>query len=179
MAGTARRAGALYGVINSLAAGGPPPPELGLTPGQIAGLSSRELADRIAGALSPADGTLDAEAGRRCINQALVELLKQEPDADLKALSADQTALVLELYVGEEICHRIDLDVGKAIVEKAPSPATGVTRMEEMADYVRACVAKCFRKAKEDGRAFSRTSTGLLISQIIKNTFDVFEEYLS
>lgn len=178
MAGTARKAGALYGVLGALGSGGPSPVELGLNPSQIAGLSSRQLADQIAHAISPADGTQDAEASRRCIKQALVELVKQEPEADLKSLTEDQIALVLELYIAEEIFQRIELDIGKVIMQKASTPAMGMARMEEMMDYVRACVGKCFRKVKTDGKVFSRKSTGHMVSQILKDTFGVFEEYL-
>lgn len=178
MAGTARKAGALAGVLGALGSGSPSPVDLGIDPTRIAGLTSRQLADTISTAISPADGSLDAEAGRKAINLAFGELLQAEPEANLAALSALQIEVVVELYVVHEICERIELDVGKTIILRAGSAALGVERMGQMMSYVRECVGRSFRKAKADGRVFSKTATARVVSSVIKDTFDVFEEFL-
>jgi len=55
MAGTAKRAGSLYGVLQALSNGTTPDVDLGLDPELLAGRPARAVVDRIAEALSPND----------------------------------------------------------------------------------------------------------------------------
>jgi len=180
MARTARNAGTLFGVLHALSMGTTSPIDLGIEVAKLAGRPAREIVDRIAIALSPSDGTLDSEANRQSITQAFSEFLKREPDADLTHLSEQQIELVMELYIANDICGRIELDVGKTILEKAPSVVTAMQRLEQMYNYVRQCVAACFRKLrlKMESTILSQREAIHLTSQIIQNTFNVFEGYL-
>ena len=178
MAGTARRAGALYGVLQDLSGGRTPPAHPGLDPAHLAGRHAREIVDLIAEALSPSDGTQDSEAGRHSISQALSELIRREPAIDLTALTQEQIALALELFIGADICRRIELDVGKAIFDRAPDAVTAIRRLEQMYSYVRQVVASSFRlRDAESGPVTQQTATSLA-SGVIQDTFEVFESYL-
>ena len=179
MASTARNAGALYGVLRALGSGAPPQVDLGIDPAGLAGLPAREIVDRIAEALSPSDGTLDAEASRTSISWAMCEFMRREPGADLLALTLEQIFLTMVLYIGADICSRIELDVGKTILEKAPNPATAVERVQEMKRYVRQVVITRFRRRSEDAGPLTQREASRLASRIIQDTFEVFESYLS
>ena len=150
MESTARKAGALYGVLHALGSGATPQVDLGIEPTGLAGLPAREIVDRIAEALSPSDGTLDSEASRNSISWALCEFMRREPGADLLALTLEQILLAMVLYIGADICSRIELDIGKTILEKAPDPVTAVERVQEMKRYVRQVVASRFRCRSEN-----------------------------
>ena len=123
MASTARNAGALYGVLRALGSGAPPQVELGIDPADLAGLPAREIIDRIAESLSPSDGTLDAEASRTSISWAMCEFMRREPGADLLALTLEQIFLTMVLYIGADICSRIELDVGENHLGKGAGPS--------------------------------------------------------
>ena len=176
MAGTARKAGALYGVLHALSSGTTAAVDLA----HLVGRSARETVDRIAAALSPSDGTQDSEASRRSISQALCELIRREPTADLAGLTREQIELATELFIDADICCRIELDIGRTVLDGAPDAATAMHRLREMYRYVRQAVAASFRRrtANPDGPLTQRAAT-LLASEVIQDTFEVFESYLS
>lgn len=178
MAGTARRAGALYGVLNALSTGAPLAVDLGIDTESLAGHSAREIVDRIVEALIPTDGTQDSEASRSSLFKALSRLINREPTADLVALTLDQIELAIELFISEDICRRIDLDVGVAVMENAPSVITALNRIEEMYRYVRHVVALSFRHRVLNSRRLTQRNVTGLVSGIIRNVFRTFESYL-
>ena len=179
MASTALRAGALYGVLQALGNGTVPQVDLGIDPAGLAGHPVREIVDRIAEALSPSDGALDSEASRRSISWALCEFMHREPEADLLALTLGQIALAMELFIGADICSRIELDVGKTVFDRAPDLATAVDRFQEMKSYVRQLVAACFRRQSTDAGPLTQSGAVQLAERVIQETFDVFVSYLS
>ncbi len=178
LARTAKTAGDLYGVLDALRTNTVPPVELGVSANELKGKSAREVADRIANALQPSDGTKDAEAGRDAISRALSELLIAFPEADLTALKPLQIDFVVEAYVSTDLCHRIELDVGKAVMDKAASPAEGMQRLEEMKSYVRQEVGRCFRARKDSSQGLTRKTAASLTASVIRDTLLVFEEYV-
>jgi hypothetical protein len=178
MGGTARTAGGLYGVLDALSGGSALPPGVALNPATLAGRSQREIADAVADALRPIDGTQDTDAARDAMSRAFSELLEAEPAADLMALSAEQIERVVEAYIANDLTNRVDLDVGKAILDKAPDAATGVARLEEMKAYVRQELARRFRAREAVGERMNRQGTAALSSDVLRDTFEVFESYL-
>jgi hypothetical protein len=178
MARTAVNAGRLYGALDALRTGAALPPDIAIDLAALSGRPAREIADEIARALQPPDGTQDAEASRDAISRSLSELLTAQPGADLLALTPDQIELVTQFYVGEDLCRRIDLDVGKTIIDKASSIAEGQSRLEDMKAYVRQEVARLFRARAERGQRMSRQNAASLASGVLQTTFEVFEEYL-
>ncbi len=178
MARTAVNAGKLYGALSALSSGTALPADVPIDRAALAGRPAREIADEIARALQPPDGTQDAEASRDAISRSLSELLAAEPDVDMLALTPAQIDLVIQTYVGEDLCRRIDLDVGKTIIDKAPTLADGQSRLEDMKAYVRQEVARLFRARFDRGQRLSRQNAASLASGVIQSTFDVFEEYL-
>jgi hypothetical protein len=178
MGGTARTAGGLYGVLDGLSSSTPLPPDVQLDPTMLAGRSQREIADAVTDALRPIDGTQDTDAARDAMSRAFSELLEAEPTADLAALTAEQIDRVVEAYLANDLANRIDLDVGAAVVNKAPSAAEGVARLEEMKAYVRQEVARCFRAREAAGERMDRQNAAALASEILRDTFEIFESYL-
>lgn len=178
MGGTVVTAGGLYRVLDALSSGTRPPVDLGVDATELRGRPANEVADRIANALRPSDGTQDTEAARDAISRAISDLVATEPDADLLALSPEQIGSVVEGYVAHDLCHRVELDVGKAVHDKAPDPATATRRLEQVKDYVRQEVARCFRARSDRGQRLSRQGAATLAASVLRDTFEVFESYL-
>ncbi|MCR4346106.1 MAG: hypothetical protein NUV55_02715 [Sulfuricaulis sp.] len=179
MAGTSRTVGRLHGVLEALSRGEALPPEIGIDAASLAGRNAKEIGDAIAEAIRPPDGTLDAEASRDAIAQALSDLVEQVPDVDLILLTPEQIELVIERYVAYDLCRRIELDIGLHIQDKAPDAAAAVSRIEDMKEYVRECVAAQFRSARDSGRRLTRSAAASIANVVIEETFRVFEDYVS
>ena len=177
MGGTAQTAQALYSALS----GGPGNPYTApgspLDPALTAGRSADEVMDAVVEAVRPVDGTQDAEASRTSIKDALSDVLKQFPDADLRDLQQEQRDLAIERFVAGDVFRRIDLDLGRTIREKSPNAATGLGRLKEVREYVRETVAASFRMLREAGQELAAGKITQIVQNALRETFQVFEGY--
>lgn len=178
MGGVAKRSGALYGVLQDLRSNAISPAEIGINAKSLAGRPIKEIIDRITQFISPNDGTQDTESSQRAINQALSDLLSENEHADICSLTNEQIDWVIEHYIAYEIDQRIELDIGKAILEKAPSPSAAIDRQDEMKSYIEEKIAASFRTQHQNGKSLTREEAQRLTTQVMEDTFGVFEEYI-
>jgi hypothetical protein len=178
MAGTARNAGSLYGALEALSSGAGVPPALAFNLSSLTGGNQAQVADAIVDALCPVDGAQDTDAARDAMSRAFSDLLDQNPAVDLSALTPPLIEQVVESYIAHDLSHRIELDVGKAVLDKAPTAAEGVVRLDEMKAYVRQEVAARFRARAGTGQPMTRQTAAALSSAVLRDTFDIFESYL-
>jgi hypothetical protein len=146
-------------------------------PALLAGRSTREVIDAVVEAVRPADGTQDAEASRAAIKDALSELLTKFPEADFLNLTEDQRELVIERFVAIDVYRRADLDIGKAIREKAPTATVALARLKEVKDYIKQTVAAAFRKLRTAGNRITTGRVNQFVRDALREAFQVFEEY--
>jgi hypothetical protein len=175
--GTAATAGALGGALANVAGGQPAAPGSPFDPALLAGRSVNEVMDAVVEAVRPVDGTQDAEAERAAIRDALSELLTRYPEADLLNLDPEQRGFAIERFTAIDVFRRFELDLGKTIVEKAPSAAVALARLKQARDYVKETVAAAFRKLREGGRTLIAGRIGQVVRDALKETFEVFEGY--
>ena len=175
--GTATTAGALGGALASVAAGQASAPGSPLDPTLLAGRTVQEVMDAVIEAVRPVDGTQDAEAERASIRDALSELLTRFPEADLLNLEADQRDYAIERFTAIDVFRRFELDLGKTIVDKAPSAIAALGRLKEVRDYVKQSVAASFRRLRDAGRTLTSGRIGQVVQDALKETFEVFEGY--
>nr|WP_239025211.1 Qat anti-phage system associated protein QatB [Rhodoligotrophos defluvii] len=133
--------------------------------------------DAVVEVVRPVDGTQDAEAERASIRDALSELLTRFPDADLLNLDPDQRAFAIERFTAIDVFRRFELDLGKTIIEKAPSAATALARLREARDFIKQSVAASFRKLRGAGRTLTSGRIGQVVGDALKETFEIFEGY--
>jgi hypothetical protein len=174
---TAVTAGALGDALARVASAQPTAHSSPLDPALLAGRSVHEVMDAVVEAVRPVDGTQDAEAERAAIRDALSELLTRFPEADLLNLDPDQRSFAIERFTAIDVFRRFELDVGKALVEKAPSAVAALARLKQVRDYVKQSVAASFRKLREAGRTLTAGRIGRVVRDALKDTFDVFEGY--
>jgi len=177
MAGAAIRSGSLYGVLRSLS-GSPTIDAKPFDASLLSGRPAREVIDAIVEFVSPIDGSQDAESSQHAIAAALSDLLADQPDVDLGALTSDEIAWVVERHLVYEIHYRVQLDVGKAVIDNAPSPAAAINRLDEIRDYIKETVAWAFRERQSNGASLTNADATKLASSILEDTFAVFEEYV-
>ena len=174
MGGSARSAGALHDALTSLANRQPLTVDLGIDPLALAGLAPAEIVDVLVDAIRPIDGTQDAEATRDSVSRALSEILAQ--NNDVTTLTPQQIDQVTASTLGHDVAHRIELDVGKAIVDKAPTKGEGLDRLQEMKDYVREVVVAAYAEERQRNGAVGRAVIERISRDAIEQAFAVFEE---
>lgn len=174
MGGTASAASALHSALTSLANGDPLPQDLGINPQALAGRSPAEIADILVDAIRPIDGTQDAEATRDSVARALSDILVE--NNDLTNLTPAQVDQVTASTLGYDVALRIELDVGKSIIDKAPTKSEGLERLQEMKDYVREVVAAEYATERARVGTVGRAAIDRISRNAIKQTFEVFEE---
>lgn len=176
--GAARTAGTLYGALSAAAAGQPSAPGSPLDPALLAGRSANDVMDAVVEAVRPVDGTQDAESSRRAIHNSLSELLERFPDADLLNLAEEQRLFVIERYLAADVYNRVDLDVGNAVRNNAPSASAALSRMRELRNYIRETIAASFRALRAARTALSARRIAQMSSQALRDAFAVFEDYV-
>ncbi len=178
MSGTSATAGALFGALNDLRTGEASFEDIGIDSTLLEGRSASEVVGFIVEVIRPTDGSQDAEASRHSLLNAFSELLQVAPDAELNSLTVEQIDLLIENYVTEDLMYRIELDVGKAVFDKASDATVATRRLEEMKQYIRELVAANFRARRQKGQRITKDNGSRFIAGIIQDTFKVFEEFL-
>jgi hypothetical protein len=172
--GTTRNAGALYNTLSTIASGQAEPGSP-LDRRLLAGKSAQEVMAAIIEAARPTDGTQDAEAARDAMQRALAAMLEQFPDANLLDLSEEERLFAIERYLALDVFNRVCLDLEKAIMEKAPSVASALSRMKDIRDYIRETVAAQFRRLRAQGEALTTRIVARLSRDALGEAFQVFE----
>jgi hypothetical protein len=177
MGRTSQNAGALYSALSSLAGreGGDSSPQLDYQ--ALSGQSANSIVDQLANAISPSDGSQDAEANRDSISQAMRDLIKDDPNVDLSSLDEAQIGEVVESYIAYDICRRLELDIGKSLFNKTDA-ITASRRLEEIRRYVKQSVAAGLREVTGAGERMTATNASRIAQSTITRTYDIFEEYL-
>lgn len=144
----------------------------------LGGKSAEEVMDAVVEAARPHDGTLDAEAARAAIRDALSDLLGRFDRADLLQLTSEQREFAIERFTAYDVYRRFVLDVGKHLVDKAPNKTTALARLKQARDYIREVVAEAFRGLREQGRALTAWNVQGTVRAALADSLHVFEGYL-
>lgn len=141
--------------------------------------STAEIIDAVVEAAKPQDGTLDTESSREAMRHALSDLYAEFPDVDVLDLNEAQRAFVIERFVAHDVYRRFILDVGKHLVEKAPSASAGLARLKQARNYIRQTIAASFRRVRDAGQSLNKASIQSTVSNALADAFAVFEGYLT
>lgn len=145
----------------------------------LQGKSADEVVDAVVEAARPQDGTLDAEASREAIRNALSDLLREHADVDLLNLSDTQREFVIEHYAAHDVYRRFSLDVGKHLVDSAPNATIGLARLKQARNYIRQTIAESFRRLREAGQSMTTANVRATVAHALADSLAVFEGYLA
>ena len=177
LGGTARNAGVLFGALSSAGRSGTSLPGGDLDVAMLSSRSADEVMNAIVEAVRPVDGTLDAEASRSAIKQALCVLLTKYPTAELLELTDEQSLFATESYLATDVFLRFQLDVGKTIQDKAPTAVAALARLKEAKEYIREIVSASFRRLAAGIKLTSRQVARVGLDAL-KDAFAVFTSYI-
>jgi len=174
---TINTAGVLFDFLSSISTGqtssGEPFQDLDIQ--SFTGKGEDEITDAIINAVRPIDGDLDSEASQDSIKEAFSELLEKEENTDLLNLTDEQRLFVVEKFVANDVFARFNLDMGKNILDSAPTNIAA-SRLKEAKDYIREAVSAKFRE-KITKDTVSPFSIRNLIQDVLTETFKIFESY--
>jgi len=145
----------------------------------LSGKSADEIMDAVVEAARPNDGTLDAEASREAIRNALSDLLGEFTNADLLDLTDAQREFVIERFASHDVYRRFALDVGKHLVANAPSATLGLARLKQARNYIRQTIAESFRGLREAGQRMTKANVRTTVANALADSLAVFEGYLT
>jgi hypothetical protein len=151
----------------------------GLDRALLQGKSAEEIIDAVVETARPQDGTLDAEASREAIRNALSDLLGEHPDVDLLNLSDAQREFVIEHFAAHDVYRRFALDVGKHLVDNAPNATIGLARLKQARNYIRQTIAASFRLLREAGQSLTTANVRSTVTNALASSLAVFEGYLT
>lgn len=174
---TVNTAGVLFDFLSSISTGqtssGQPVQNIDIQ--ALKGKDENEITDAIINAVRPIDGDLDSEASQNSIKGAFSELLEKEEEADLLNLTDDQRLFIVEKFITNDIFARFELDLGKNILENAPTNVAA-SRLKEAKDYIREAVSAKFRE-KITKDIVTPSSIRNLIKAVLIEAFEIFESY--
>jgi hypothetical protein len=175
LGGTIRTAGALYNALAPVSDRLPGAPGGALDRELLVGKSAREVIRAVIEVVRPVDGTLDSEASRMALADALSELLDRFPEANLLDLSDEERRFVVERYVSRDVFRRYQLVIGQAVLEKAPTAAAAVQRLKQVREYVREVVAASFRRLFDAGVMLTNGKITQIVRTALHDAMEVFE----
>lgn len=111
------------------------------------------------------------------MHDAMSELLREFPEADLLNLSNVQREFVIEKFTAIDVARRFELDVGKHLLERTSTATVAMSRLKQMRSYIAETVAASFRKLRDQGRTLTTGRVARVVQAALRDTFEVFEGY--
>jgi hypothetical protein len=140
--------------------------------------SSDEVSDAIVQELAPPGGSEDEESLRDSMATALSELILLQPDVDLLQMSDTDTWTLLQLFLGNEVCNRLEFDIGQFFESAKLDPKLGVKRELEMRDFVKNEVGVQLAALRDKAPNPTKQQLDALVQHAVRMTFEVYEGVL-
>lgn len=110
----------------------------------------------------PNAGSLDEESIRNSAADALGQIYEQHPDIDLLALSDSQIYDVIAITLSNEICNRIDQQLGQTYEKLKHDPAHVQLRRNDICEFIKAEVRVVMDQNAQRGWDIKRLSNEVL-----------------
>ena len=137
--------------------------------------SSDDVVDAIVRELSPQGGSADEESIKDSMAKALSDLLSLNPDIELLQMSDLDTWTLLQLFLSNEVCNRLQFDGGPFLESAKLDPVLGVQRELEMRAFVKSEVTVQVEALRVGSPNPSKQQLETLIQNALRMTFEVYE----
>lgn len=145
----------------------------------LAGLSHREVAERIAEAVNPGNVSLDDAAVREAIADAVSSVLDENQDADITNLPAELSEECYLRTLSNTAFNVIIADIGASLQRGAGNNAQiHNDRLKEVKDYVREVYRSQMAKLKSGGQTLTNATSTAIARNVTAMVMDVFESYI-
>lgn len=137
--------------------------------------SVQDVIDEVIGQLTTSGGSLEEESCKDSMAQAMAELMENQPNVDLLSMSDGDIWSLVELFLAQEACNRLQLDIGQLFESSRLNPREVVARMNEMRDYLKAEISAQMRTMKQENPNPSPGQLESTMQQALQSTFAVYE----
>ncbi|MEI7612233.1 MAG: Qat anti-phage system associated protein QatB [Betaproteobacteria bacterium] len=137
--------------------------------------SVQEVIDEVIGQLTHGGGSLDEESCKDSMAQAMSELMLNQPDLNLLNMSDSNIWSLVELFLAQEACNRLQLDIGQLFESSNLNPRQVVVRMNEMREYLKAEISAQMRVLQQTSPNPAPGQLEGTMQQALQATFAVYE----
>ncbi|WP_200625908.1 Qat anti-phage system associated protein QatB [Pseudomonas sp. LAM2023] len=134
-------------------------------------LSAADLALELIKEVLPDTGSMDEESLRNAASDALGQLYELDPNVDIFSLTDEQIASVIGFTIGNEVCNRMDEQLGQAYEKLKYSPV----QVQELRNDIREWVQGEVERIME-GLAGLRLDCQTLAQTVLTSALEVFAE---
>ncbi len=163
-------ASALGGFLSAVRDGTSPSITAWVTSAKARGLSANDAALEVVNQLVPAGGSIDEEAAKHSMTQAIAHLYELEPMTDIFNLSDDQIASLMSYTIAFDVYNRLQLELGRVFEKLKYSASLIHERLNQALDYVLAVVSGAMAKVRYAGGTSMREAA----NRALKNALEVF-----
>lgn len=171
MRGVAQGAGRLGSFLEALREGTDPQAVDWLQRVRGQNLSATDLALELIKEVMPDTGSVDDESLRNAAAEALAQLYENDPNVDIFQLSDQQIGAVISFTIGNEVCNRLDLQLGQTY-EKLKYSAVEI---QEFRNDIREWVQGEVQRIMDD-IAVQRLDPQVLAQSVLQTALEVFAE---
>lgn len=129
-------------------------------------LSADDLILELVKEVMPQTGSVDEESLRNSAVDALGQLYEQNPDLDLFALTDEQIHEVMAITIANEVCNRVDLQLGQTYEKLKYDAAQVQLYRNDVREYVRSEVRVVMDACSSKGLDPQRLAQEVLLSAL-------------
>lgn len=140
--------------------------------------SIEDVVDAIVRELAPPGGSADEESLRDSMDQALSEIMKDDPTIDPLGMGVDDIWELMKGYLAIEAGNRLCFDLGPIFENSQLEPRTAVQREREMRRFLKNEIGAHVDLLRGTVSNPSRLQLDGILKEALKMTFDLFEAEL-
>jgi hypothetical protein len=171
MRGVAQGAGKLGSFLEAVRAGTDPQVVDWIQRVRGQNLSANDLALELIKEVMPGTGSVDDESLRNAAADALAQLYEQDPDVDIFQLDDQQITAVIGFTIANEVCNRMDLQLGQTYEKLKYSPVEIQAFRNDIKQWVHGEVQRIM-----EGLAAQRIDPQTLAQNVLQTALEVFAE---
>lgn len=137
--------------------------------------SAEDVVDAIVRELAPPGGSADEESLRDAMDQALSEVIREDPTVDALSMGANDIWELMKSYLAIEAGNRICFDLGPIFESSNLDPRTAVLREKEMRRFLKNEIGAHVDLLKGTVANPSRSQLDSILQEALKMTFELFE----
>lgn len=134
-------------------------------------LSASDLALEVIKEVMPETGSVDDESLRNAAADALAQLYEKEPNVDIFQLNDEQITAVIGFTISNEVCNRIDLQLGQTYEKLKYSPVEIQDFRNDIKEWVHGEVQRIM-----ENLTGQRVDPQTLAQTVLQTALEVFAE---
>lgn len=166
---------ALFSFLNAVSQGGTPEARQWVDDLRATNPSAEDVVAAVVRELAPPGGSADEESLRDSMDQALSELIKDNPTIDPLSMGVDNIWELMKGYLANEAGNRLCFDLGPIFESSQLDPRTAVQREREMRRFLKNEIGAHVDLLRGSMANPSRSQLDGILQEALKMTFELFE----